>query len=197
MIVGLTGGIGSGKTTAAGFFKDLGIPIYIADNRAKWLMNHRESLKSSIRELLGVEAYSPQGLNRKNIANKVFSNKSLLQELNKLVHPVVDQDFRKWYEQQEAPYVIKEAAILYENGGYKKCDYMLVVVAPLSTRIQRVMQRDNSTEEEVLARIKSQWTDARKISMSDAVLENINLTSLQDRVLRIHEHLIVRVSRGW
>lgn len=197
MIVGLTGGIGSGKTTAAGFFKDLGIPIYIADNRAKWLMNNLESLKVSIKDLLGEEAYTQDGLDRKYVANKVFSNKDLLKDLNKQVHPEVDKDFKAWYQEQKAPYVIKEAAILFENNGYKKCDYLLVVVAPLTTRVQRVMKRDNSTEDEVFARIKNQWTDARKISLSDAVLENITLASLEERVLRIHNHLIVRISRGW
>jgi len=158
MIVGLTGGIGSGKTTAAGFFKDLGIPIYIADNRAKWLMNNLESLKVSIKDLLGEEAYTQDGLDRKYVANKVFSNKDLLKDLNKQVHPEVDKDFKAWYQEQKAPYVIKEAAILFENNGYKKCDYLLVVVAPLTSRVQRVMKRDNSTEDEVFARIKNQWT---------------------------------------
>jgi len=197
MIVGLTGGIGSGKTTATVFFKNLGIPIYIADNRAKWLMNNIDAIQTRIKRLLGEEAYTPDGLDRKFIASKVFASPSLLRDLNNIVHPEVDKDFKAWYQQQKAPYVIKEAAILFENEGYKKCDYMIVVVAPLATRIQRVMKRDKITEAEVHARIKNQWTDARKISLSDAVIENITLTGLEEQVVRIHNHLTIKVSRGW
>ncbi len=197
MVVGLTGGIGSGKSTAASFFQELGIPIYIADDQAKWLMNNLEPLKKQVQYLLGEEAYTVNGLNRKYVANKVFSNKGLLQELNKLVHPEVDRHFKSWHQAQKSPYVIKEAAILFENGGYQKCDYMIVVVAPLPTRIQRVMKRDKISEDEVLARIKNQWTDARKISFADAVIENGTLDNLKKRVLRLHDHLTVKISRGW
>lgn len=197
MIVGLTGGIGSGKTTIAGLFKNLGIPIYIADDRAKELMANSEALKLQILELLGEQAYNYTGLNRPYIAGRVFKNKTLLDDLNAIVHPAVKDDFMAWYELQESPYVIKEAAILFENGSYKECDYMILVTAPLLTRIQRVRKRDNSTEEAIMDRIKNQWGDARKISLADAVIDNINLTDVKARVQRIHNHLITRVLRGW
>lgn len=196
MIVGLTGGIGSGKTTAAGFFENLGIPIYIADDRAKLLMNNSENLKTQILELLGKEAYTSKGLNRPYIAGKVFDNKDLLAGLNAIVHPAVEINFIAWYKEQNAPYVIKEAAILFENAGYKKCDYMVVVTAPLKMRLQRVSKRDKLSTNEILDRIKNQWTDARKISLADAVLKNSTLTALESQVLRLHKHLIIKVSRG-
>lgn len=197
MIVGLTGGIGSGKTTAAGFFKDLGIPIYLSDDRAKWLMSNSQELKERIKKLLGSSAYTDQGLNRAYIAGKVFADKSLLTALNGIVHPAVALDFKQWYQEQQSPYVIKEAAILFENGGYKNCDYMIVVTAPLEIRVKRVRKRDHLTSDEILKRIKNQWTDARKISLADAVIENSTLSSLQSQVERIHKHLIVRAARGW
>lgn len=197
MIVGLTGGIGSGKTTAAGYFKDLGIPIYIADERAKALMNTSNTIQQRIIQLLGNEAYTTDGLNRVYVAQKVFSNKTLLEGLNAIVHPEVDKDFRTWYTAQKVPYVIKEAAILFENGGYQKCDYVIVVTAPIETRVQRVMKRDKLTSDQIYDRIKNQWSDAKKISMADAAIENITLANLEESVHRLHTHLITRVSRGW
>ena len=197
MIVGLTGGIGSGKTTIAGMFKNLGIPIYIADERAKSLMVNSKELKAQIQELLGEEAYNNKDLNRAHIAEKVFKNKNLLNDLNAIVHPAVRDDFKTWYKMQDAPYVIKEAAILFENGSYKECDYMILVTAPLLSRIKRVRKRDNITEAAVMDRINNQWGDARKISLADAVIENVNLTDVEARVLRVHIHLKTRVLRGW
>ena len=197
MIVGLTGGIGSGKTTAAGFFKKLGIPIYIADDRAKFLMNNSEDIKREIQNLLGADAYTSEGLNRPYVAKKVFSDKNLLAKLNNIVHPEVDKDFKEWYEAQASPYVIKEAAILFENGGYKKCDYIVVVTAPLEDRVERVIKRDKVSSAEVLKRINNQWPDVRKISLSDAVINNTALSQLEPQVKRIHNHLIVRLERRW
>lgn len=197
MIVGLTGGIGSGKTTVAGLFSNLGIPIYIADDRAKFLMTNSKELKSQIVRLLGDEAYDQNDLNRKYIADKVFNDKRLLNDLNQIVHPIVNTDFENWYQRQESLYVIKEAAILFENGAYKQCDFMVLVTAPVDLRVKRVRKRDNSTEEEVLDRINNQWGDARKISLSDAVIENINLADLEEQVVRIHHHINIRISRGW
>lgn len=197
MIVGLTGGIGSGKTTAAGYFKDLNIPVYIADERAKALMNSVSSLKKDILALLGSDAYHDGKLNRAFIGQQVFTNKNLLAGLNALVHPEVDKDFTSWYTAQKAPYVIKEAAILFENGGYQKCDYMIVVTAPVELRVQRVSKRDKLTSEEIYNRINNQWSDAKKSSLADAVIENITLASLKESVHRIHKHLVVRVSRAW
>ena len=197
MVVGLTGGIGSGKTTIASMFKNLGIPVYIADDRAKSLMSNSNALKVQIQQLLGEEAYKDNRLNRPFIAEKVFKNKNLLEELNAIVHPAVKDDFVAWRKLQESPYVIKEAAILFENGSYKECDYMILVTAPLLLRIQRVRKRDSITEEAVMDRINNQWGDARKISLADAVIENIKLNDVKARVRRIHDHLSTRVIRGW
>lgn len=196
MIVGLTGGIGSGKTTAASFFKELGIPVYISDDRAKFLMNSSEILKEQIQNLLGEEAYHNGSLNRSYVASKVFSDQELLFGLNAIVHPAVDVDFQEWYKKQDTPYVIKEAAILFENGGYLKCDYMIVVTAPIDVRVKRVSERDKITPNEVFDRIRNQWSDARKISLSDAVIENISLSGLKYRVEILHNHLTVKVSRA-
>lgn len=197
MIVGLTGGIGSGKTTVASLFKELGVPVYIADDKAKVLMNTSETLRQEIQELLGVEAYKDGKLNRPYIADKVFNDKELLQNLNAIVHPAVADHFNSWRALQNAPYVIKEAAILFENDSYKHCDFMLLITAPLQQRIERVRKRDKITEEEVMDRVKNQWSDARKISLSDAVIENIFLEDVKTDVLRIHNHLKIRISRGW
>lgn len=190
MIVGLTGGIGSGKTTIAAIFKKLGIPVYIADNRAKYLMNSSDQIKAKIKELLGVDAYTNEGLNRAYVATKVFDDKNLLSKLNQIVHPEVDKDFKEWYKKQTAFYVIKEAAILFENGGYKKCDYIILVTAPLEERINRVVKRDKVSSLEVLKRINNQWTDMCKISLSDAVIENVTFSQLEPQVNKIHHNLI-------
>ncbi len=197
MVVGLTGGIGSGKSTVARLFMDLGVPVYISDDRAKLLMNTSQELRLQIIELLGANSYNDNGLNRDFIASKVFNDKDLLSSLNNIVHPAVQKDFNSWQNNQMHSYVVKEAAVLFENGSYKMCDFMLLVVAPKLLRLQRVRKRDNITEEQVLERMNNQWDDARKMSLSDAVIENINLTDLEDSVLRIHKHLTIRISRGW
>ena len=197
MIVGLTGGIGSGKTTVANFFEKLGIPVYIADNEAKRLMATSPEIRSEVIQLLGSEAYTIEGLNRKYIANKVFKNKELLNELNAIVHPRVANHFMHWYKQQDSPYVIKEAAILFENGGYKECDFMVVVTAPIATRIERLKKRDQSTEEEIEDRMKAQWSDAKKISLSDFSIENVFLDDTKQKVERIHNHILLRINRKW
>lgn len=197
-IVGLTGGIGSGKTTIALFFKDLGIPVYVADVEAKRLMNSDSELINKIKMLFGNEAYTKeQQLNRKHIADIVFADKEKLSQLNAIVHPVVNQDFNTWVATHQAPYVIKEAAILFENGGYKQCDYTLLVTAPRNLRIQRVMRRDKATQTEVVSRINMQWSDAKKATLADVVLNNIDLDRTKREVQYIHKHLIRRLSQGW
>lgn len=197
-IVGLTGGIGSGKTTIALFFKDLGIPVYVADVEAKRLMNSDSELINKIKMLFGNEAYTKeQQLNRKHIADIVFADKEKLSQLNAIIHPVVNQDFNTWVATHQAPYVIKEAAILFENGGYKQCDYTLLVTAPRNLRIQRVMRRDKATQTEVVSRINMQWSDAKKATLADVVLNNIDLDRTKREVQYIHKHLIRRLSQGW
>ena len=197
MIVGLTGGIGSGKTTVASLFRKLGVPVYIADDEAKRLMTTSSEMRSEITQLLGSEAYTNGALNRKYIANKVFKDKALLKQLNSIVHPRVANDFMHWYKQQDSPYVIKEAAILFENGGYKECDFMILVTAPIPIRIERLQQRDQSTEEEIEDRMKAQWSDAKKMALSDFSVENVFIEDTKEKVERIHNHIILRINRKW
>lgn len=188
--VGLTGGIGSGKSTVASYFKALGIPVYDSDTRAKELMQNDPFLREQITQLLGEEAYSKGGLNRKWISSRVFSDPVLLNALNGLVHPAVRTDFERWRAEQRAPYVVQEAAILLENGAYKNLDRTLLVVAPEKMRIERVVHRDNVTPTQVLKRIKHQWTDARKIPLVDFVIENTDLENTREQVEVIHRKLL-------
>ncbi len=197
MIIGLTGGIGSGKTTVAVFFEKLGIPIYIADNAAKDLMVNSMEVRKKIIELLGSEAYEDGKLNRIYIAGRIFSEKKTLKALNAIVHPAVQQDFERWTKQQKSPYVIKEAAILFENGGYKKCDYTILVTAPLNVRIERVIQRDETNEEAVAKRIAAQWSDDKKMAFADVVIENTRLEDTEQDVQKIHIHLLRRIRQKW
>lgn len=196
-IIGLTGGIGSGKTTVAGFFRELGISIYIADTAAKELMMTDNYLVVEIKKLLGEESYINGKLHREWISQKVFNDKKLLAGLNAIVHPAVALDFKKWTSKQESPYVIKEAAILFENGGYKKCDYLVLVTAPRNTRVERVMSRDNITKEQVVTRMSAQWSDTRKKSLSDAIIENSYLPIAKEKVIQLHKHLLRRIELGW
>lgn len=190
MRVGLTGGIGSGKSTVASYFRALGIPVYDSDTRAKELMQTDGELRKEIAELLGDKAYSPEGLNRQWIASRVFSDPQLLQALNKRVHPVVRTDFDRWCAQQEAPYVLQEAAILLENSAYRHLDRTILVTAPEKSRINRVVQRDNVTPLQVKQRMKNQWTDTDKIPLVDFVIENTDLDITREQVGAIHLKLL-------
>lgn len=191
LIVGLTGGIGSGKSTVARFFEQLGIPIYLADDKAKALMVNDQQLKAAIIDLLGATAYMEDGrLNRAYIAGEVFNKSELLEKLNSLVHPAVANDFKTWASQQNAPYVIKEAAILFENGNYKAADKNILVTAPVEERIKRVISRDGVSRASVLSRMQHQWPDNQKIPLADYVIENIDLRQTQLQVNSLHEQLI-------
>lgn len=197
VIVGLTGGIGSGKSTIATFFEEENIPVYIADDAAKKLMVTDIDIIQQITELLGPNAYINNELHRKWISKQVFKDKDLLNALNDIVHPAVAQDFKKWMQLQNAPYVVKEAAILFENGGYKKCDFMVVVDAPKSIRIERVIKRDKTTEAAVLTRMNAQWSDTRKKALADVVILNIDLKTAEMDVQKLHKHLLRRIKTGW
>ncbi len=174
MIVGLTGGIGSGKSFVASIFEELGSPIYISDVKAKEIMHSDTDVINSIVDLFGENAYQDKVLNRKWIADKVFSNKELLQKLNHIVHPAVAKDFALWYNKQEAPFVIKESAILFESNGYKKCDKVILVTAPKSIRVERVINRDKISEKAIIARMDNQWSDEQRIPLSDYIIENLD-----------------------
>jgi dephospho-CoA kinase len=189
-VVGLTGGIGSGKTTVANYFKELGVPIYIADVEAKALMNRSKVIKRKLIQIFGEDTYENNNLNKAFIAGKIFNDKSLLEQMNSIVHPKVASHFKRWLKKQAAPYVIKEAAIIFENGSYKSLDLTITVVAPENIRIKRVIERDNSTAEKVEAIIKNQWSDAEKVKLSDFVIENISLEDTKLQVKKIHQEIL-------
>lgn len=170
--VGLTGGIGSGKTTVAIWFAENGIPVYNSDLRAMKLMNDDPDLIREITRLFGEEAYINGVYNRKHIASRVFGHKDLLQKLNAAVHPAVFFDFDRWKAQFKVPFVMKEAAILFESGAYKNCDAIILVTADEDIRIRRVMERDGVTEARVRKIMNSQWPEEKKMEKSDYVIYN-------------------------
>ena len=189
-IVGLTGGIGSGKTTVANYFKELGIPVYIADVEAKLLMKRSKVIIRKLIQLFGSETYYKGELNKPFIANKIFNDPVLLEKMNTIVHPKVASHFQRWLKKQDAPYVIKEAAIIFENNTNTSLDYIITVIAPERTRINRVIERDKSSEERVKAIIKNQWNDAEKVKLSDFVIENIELADTKNQVINIHQKIL-------
>jgi len=189
-IIGLTGGIGSGKTTVANMFEALGVPIYIADNEAKKLLNTSRVLRKKLLDLFGEQAYTDEGLNRKFIASKVFSDKILLQKMNAIVHPKVAKHFKKWVAKQDAAYVIKEAAIIFEHDMESNYDAVILVTADKETRIQRVLNRDHSSREKILAVIDNQLSEAEKINRANFIIENKDLENTKKQVLNTHKFLL-------
>ena len=185
--IGLTGGIGSGKTTVAEVFKQLGIPVYSSDDRAKALMLENEPLRASVIGLFGEQSYLEGELNRAYIASKAFSNKEQLNKLNALVHPVLQKDFEAWTATQQSAYIIKEAAILFETGANKGLDKVILVEAPKELKISRVVQRDGIEHEAVLARMDKQWSDEQKRECSDHVIINDEKSFLLEQVLKLHD----------
>jgi dephospho-CoA kinase len=191
--VGLTGGIGSGKTTIARIFSLLGIPVYDADIRAKQLMTDHPKVRKQVIELLGTESYSDDGqMNRAYIGEKIFNNTLLRNQLDAIVHPAVHQDFQLWAEAQtESPYVIDEAALIFESGGFQHLDKIILVTAPVELRIDRVMKRNSLKKEAVSNRMNAQWKDEKKLPLSDFVIINDGRSPLIRQVLEIH-HLLIR-----
>ncbi|HEX8576855.1 MAG TPA: dephospho-CoA kinase [Flavobacterium sp.] len=188
-IIGLTGGIGSGKTTVAKMFMALGVPVYFADDAAKEIMATTE-VHEKLRSVFGDAIIENGVLNRKELAKIVFNNTEQLQKLNIIVHPLVQLHFENWLKKhKQSPFIIKEAAILFESGSYRNCDAIITVTAPLEERIRRVSQRDAADKEAVLQRINNQWTDEEKIIKSDYVIQNINLSDTQKQVANIFKIL--------
>ena len=187
-IVGLTGGIGSGKTTLATYMESLGIPVFIADDEAKKLMQSADVLEA-IQTSFGDAIFENGQLNRQQLAAIVFSKPEKLQQLNGIIHPAVKQQFSIWLGQyQSEPIVVYEAAILFESGSYQNCDSIITITAPLEDRIIRVMQRDSSSREQVLERINAQWTDDQRAAKSDYVIDNTNTQIAKqeiDKILKI------------
>ncbi|MFW2376710.1 MULTISPECIES: dephospho-CoA kinase [Cellulophaga] len=190
MIVGLTGGIGSGKTTVAKMFHALGVPVYNSDIEAKKLMVTSEVLKVKIKELLGTESYIDHKLNRTYIADKIFTDPDLLAQLNAIVHPAVRQHFMSWVAQQKAAYIIQETAIIFENDTQNKFDKIILVTAPEKIRIARVTSRDAISADKVKERIENQWPDQKKAALSDYVINNLELDKTTVLVAEIHKQLL-------
>jgi len=188
--IGLTGGIGSGKTTVARIFNVLGIPVYSSDDAAKRLMNEDEELKKKIIASFGKESYENGQLNRKYIAEVAFKDRKKIELLNSFVHPVTIQDAGAWMEKQNAPYAIKEAALIFESGSNKFLDFVIGVKSPLPLRIERTIKRNNVTVEEVEARMKLQMNEDEKINRCDFIIINDEKQMLIPQVLSLHEKLL-------
>lgn len=189
-VIGLTGGIGSGKTTVAKIFGELQVPVYIADESAKRLMNDSEKVKKAVIALLGQEAYESGRLNRKYIASVVFNSEEKLRDLNAIIHPAVARDFKEWLQKQSAAYVLYEAAILMESERHSSFDKIILVTAPYELRIKRLKERDQSSREEIEARMKHQWSDDKKRTYADYEIVNTDLASTREQVKIIHEIML-------
>ena len=189
--VGITGGIGSGKTLVAGIFERLGIPVFYSDKEAKNMMVSNLKIKSDVIEIFGELSYSGNTLNRAYLAEKIFNNMDLMNRLNSIIHPAVHKQFLNWAENyKEIPYILEEAAILFESGADKYFDYTILVKANETLRIQRVMKRDSMNEEHIKLRMNNQMSDNEKTSMADFVIENEIDSMVLPQVLEINEKLI-------
>lgn len=191
-IIGITGGIGSGKSVVCKIFEQLKIPVYEADSAAKLLYNKYPELKQSVRELVSEEAIDKNGnINRKKLAEIVFNDEEKLEILNKLVHPLVKRDFENWVESHKSyPYVLKEAAILFESGANKQCDLVIAVISPLELRIERIRQRDKKSKAEIEKIISTQLSDEELIKRSDFVIYNDEVQMVVPQVLKIHGEIM-------
>lgn len=190
-IIGLTGGIGSGKTTIANYFQSKGIAVYIADDEARKITNTPEIL-AAIKNIFGKEVFENHQLNREKVAKIVFDDPQKLKQLNAIIHPAVKKHFESWLDQHSnEPLIIKETAILFESGSYKDCDIIITVIVPLEVRINRVINRDKISREAVLKRINQQWTDEQKIEKSTYIIDNLELESAKSQVDEILKKLII------
>ena len=191
-IIGLTGGIGSGKTTIANYLQSLGLQIYIADEEARKLMQTPEIL-TYIKNTFGATVFVNGKLAREKLAKIVFNEPKQLKKLNSIIHPAVKTHFKEWLSQNTAAeFIFYEAAILFESGNYKNCDYIITVTAPIETRIARVIARDKTDREEVLRRINAQWTDEERIAKSDFAIENCDLKIAKDQIDEILKILRIK-----
>ncbi len=192
-ILGLTGGIGSGKTTVAALFHELGVPVYNADVEAKTLMNESPKIRTKLIELFGANTYSDGLLNRSYIAQLVFKDKEKLNALSRIIHPEVAAHYTAWLSTQTHPYVLKEVAILFELGAEDQFDFILTVTAPKQIRLERVMQRDDKSADEVLSIMNNQWDEDEKIQKSDFVIHNIDVQQTEFEVEKINNEILKKV----
>ena len=191
-VVGLTGGIGSGKTTVLSMFLDLGVPVYIADIEAKKLTNTSKVIRKKIIALLGKNSYLKTEINKKYVADMIFNDDELLKKVNKIIHSKVAHHFKKWVDKQNGVYCIKETAILFESASYKLCDYTILITSPKEERLKRVKNRDQLTRKEIENRMNHQWSDIEKSQLADVVIENVHLKNTQKKVEEIHLFLLKR-----
>ncbi len=195
-VIGLTGGIGSGKTTIANYFKEKGVPVYIADDAARAVMQSQAVIEK-VKEVFGESLFENNVLNRAKLAEIVFNDADKLAKLNAIVHPAVKEDFQSWILQHKnEEYVIYEAAILFESGRYKDCDYIILVTAPEEVRIERVLKRDNTTREQVLSRMQMQWKDEDRILKSNFIINNVNLKIAKEEVVKILKILNIKQNQS-
>ena len=192
--VGLTGGIGSGKTAVASVFKTLGVPVYHADDEAKKLMHHSKSVQKGLISLFGDKAFENQVLNKSYISKQIFSDQSLLKQMNALVHPEVAKHYATWLSKQTSPYVVKEVAILFEIKAQDQFDFIITVTAPKHVRLERTKKRDNKSEHEIEAIMDNQLSDSKKIKQSDFVIQNLDWDQTTQEVLKIHNKIIKLMS---
>jgi dephospho-CoA kinase len=188
--LGVTGGIGSGKSSVCKVFRLLGIPVFAADEEARLIMENDKGLAMRLNSLTGRDLYLSGSLDRVLLASIIFNNRSLLEKVNSLVHPVVFERFNYWVEKQSSPYVIMEAAILLESGASSLVDRIAVVVAPVEERIERVIQRNDLTREQVLERVRNQMDDETRIKSSHYIIKNSENDMLIPAVLRLHEEIL-------
>ena len=188
--IGITGGIGSGKTYVSEVFRSLGIPIFYADIQAKQLMTSSEKLIKLLKEEFGYEIYKDADLNKEKLSSIVFSNYDKLQKLNSLVHPIVKEEFDNWCKKQTSPYVIKEAAILFESNSHLGLDAVICVLAPLELRMERLLKRDNYTEKEIKKRIENQISQEEKEKRSDYIIVNDEKELLLPQIIKIHTNIL-------
>lgn len=188
--IGITGGIGSGKTTTTQLFKQLGAPVYLADERARWLMNNTPQIINKVKKVFGKNAYKDHELNRTHIAAMAFKDKHLINQLNHIVHPAVFKDFDVWMQQQTFPYVIKEAALLFESGSYLDLDAIISVFAPADVRIKRTILRDHTNRDAVINRMKNQMDDEDKARSADYIILNDGEELLLPQVLNLHHQFL-------
>jgi dephospho-CoA kinase len=196
MKLGVTGGIGSGKTSVCRVFNVLGVPVFSADEEARKIMDSDPEIIEKVKSVVGKDIYQSGTLNRTELARLIFNDKNLLNEINGLVHPVVFKQFISWEKSISSPYVIMEAAILFESKASDLVDLILTVVAPVEERIERIVRRNSLTREEVIDRIKNQISDEEKIRLSDYVISNSDNEMIIPAVLKIHNEIITLIKSG-
>ena len=188
--IGLTGGIGSGKSFVANILENMGFPVYYSDLQSKELTKSNPSIKTGLISLFGEEVYSDDELNTQLVATKIFQNEGIRQKVNELIHPIVRKDFDNWAMNQKSALVFNEAAILFETGAYRNFDATILVCAPMKLKINRVMNRENCSEEEVLARMGKQWSDEEKLKLADFIINNDECDPILTQLERVLAKLI-------